>query len=565
MNQQRTPMTGPSPGSNRINVTSLLAGFALGAVLASLAWVQVVPEETATPDTAAAGNQQIVPLDPDQGIGPDGAADSVDDEGDGETRTTEVIQGGGGGGNQTAGDPGGAVDVGGGTGPGGGSGDGSGGPGFDGGGGEAAPGVSDNAIQFGATYVAEGLACDFLCEVRPAMEAVQNRVNSGDDDGEPGVHGRSIQIEFQNDGWDPTVGHGYIENLINQGVFAFAVSPSSEGLNSASEAGLFRDNQVPVVGADGLNNSQFIYTKTGEPNQWIWPVATATTTNVHIIMQDAYERAGDDLEPAIVFGNTYRFGVEGAYAFNAAYCRVTGGTMTGGGTCEGGETIEGYSPGETSCQPGSLYCGIEGNWSGGGQTTVVKDACDQHDCNFLLLLLEPATALNWMGDFQISPENLDHGMAGAQPLFTANFGDECGADCEGMVVWTGYKPASLFSQEDEVTQYTRELRNQKGDADIDNQFTMGGYIGMELLVEALEQAGRDLTRGKVVNALNSLALDTGLTAAGGLSWSAGNKYANNAAHGFAMTFNETQGNFTGFEQATDVVEDPWLGEDNQTP
>lgn len=534
MTSDRSSMRGPDASVSRVNTTSMLAGFALGAVLASFAWVQILPSD-------ANGGFDPSEFAVFQGNGPSPAPVDGEDDGGGTERRV-ITQGGGEGG---GGDATGGATVGGGGGGGEGS-EGSGGAGSG-----DTTGVSDSAIKLGATYVSGGLACDFLCEVRDAMEAVRNRVNRGG-----GVHGRQLQIDYKADDWDPTRGQTFIENLINDGVFAFAVSPSSEGLNAAARAGLFERNGVPVVGADGLNNSQFINVQTGEANPWIWPVATATTTNVHIIMKEAWDRSGGDLRPAIVFGNTYRFGVEGAYAFNQAYKRLSG------------NDIPGYSPGETGCQKGSRYCGIDGGWSGGAQDDNLKDACESGDpCNFILVLLEPSTALNWMANFGISPDGLEYGMAGAQPLFTTNFGDQCKEKCEGMVVWTGYNPASEFQQKPEVAEYSQALTAQKASADVDNQFSMGGYVGMQLLVEALEEAGKDLDRGKLIDALNSITLETGLTAASSLSWSADNKYANDAAHGFRMQWNDNQGTFAGFDRSTDyVTENPdWLGEDNQPP
>ncbi len=535
MNERAASMAGPPSGANRINMTSMLAGFALGAVLASLAWVQVVPGET-SPQAVDAGN--FVPVYPGEPV-PGG------EDGDGGPQVERRVVGSGGDA-ADGGDVGGGVDVDGGAGPGA-VGGGGGGPGGSG----SAPGVSDQAIRFGATYVSGGIAEGFLGEVRDAMEAVRNRVNKSG-----GVHGRQIEIDYKADDWVPDTGKRFIENLIKDGVFAFAVSPSSEGLNQASLANLFKDNGVPVVGADGLNNTQFL-------DPWIWPVATATTTNVHIIMKEAHERAekaGTELHPAIVFGNTYRFGVEGAYAFNQAYERLSD------------EDIPGYGDGETSCKPNSRYCGIPGDFSQGPQTGAVEDACkaqgeDLPKCNFLLLLLEPATAQNWMENFRMGPSDFSLGMAGAQPLFTTDFGNGCGKRCEGMVVWTGYNPPTgEFTQRDEVVRYTRDFKQQKNNADVHNQFSLGGYIGMELLVQALEEAGPDLTRKRLVEALNSTTLETGLTASPKLSWSSSKRYANAHAHGYEMTWNTAQGKFAGFvRKSGDYVEDPWIGQDNRPP
>jgi ABC-type branched-subunit amino acid transport system substrate-binding protein len=547
MTKSSASMAGPAPGSNRLNVTSILAGFALGAVVASLAWVRIVPADSA--NNGFDPNDFFVVGSGGSAVGSGGGrapAEVQAAEGPQQRVITEGED------SEAADVTGGGVNVGGDGAGGGASGGSSAGAGERSG---SATGVSANKIKLGATYVSDGLACAFLCEVRDAMEAVRSRVNS-----EGGIHGRQLDIAYKPDGWNPTTGARFLENLIVQDkVFAFAVSPSSEGLNAAARAGLFERHGVPVVGADGLNNSQFIDVKTGKANPWIWPVATATTTNVHIIMKDAWDRSGSTkdnvkLHPAIVFGNTYRFGVEGAYAFNQAYRELSG------------KDIPGYNT-ANNCQQGSRYCGIRGDWNGGGETATFEGACG---CNFVLVLLEPGTALNWMAKFS-PPDSVvgssGYGMAGAQPLFTTNFGDGCKKKCDGMVIWTGYNPPiGGFNQQQAVADYTRALTAQKASADVNNQFTLGGYIGMELLVKALEGAGKDLDRGKLVQVLNSLSLETGLTAAPKLSWSADQKYANNQAHGFRMTVSGTQGTFSGFERTNrGYVADPWLGQHNQPP
>ena len=527
--------------SGAFHVPSALSGFSVGAVITLLATVMVVdgdsPLNARNTDSAAGAGYEEVYDDPaDIAVGPEGATGGPTG---GRRRVTSGNGGTSGGGEadtgQGAGSSSGGVSFGG---------NGTGGGGNAGGSkgscdksGTNAPGVSDSSIKLGATVAEGGVAESFLGEVRQAMEAVRNRVNAAG-----GICGRKLEISYKNDDWDPGRGKAAIENLIVQEkVFALAVSPSSEGVNAASEAGTFEKYKVPVVGTDGLIRTQY-------SDPYIWPVATATTTTAHIIMKEAWDRGAR--EPAIVFENTYRFGVEGALAFNNAYKRLSGKNIPG--------FYDPTSGGSGACA--QRFCGIPASDQTAGYTTEVNSlnaSCGQ-TCDFMVLLLEPKTAQTWMGTPGAKrPTNLAKGMAAAQPLFTYAFGVQCGDTCDDLKVWTGYKPyIEQFRNDPAVAQYVKDLKAQKASADEFNQFTQGGYLGMQLLVEALERVGGRLSREALVETLDSMELDTGLSPP--LKWSKGNHFANPAAQAFSF---ESKNGFKGFRFYKGFVTDPWLGQD----
>jgi ABC-type branched-subunit amino acid transport system substrate-binding protein len=149
------------------------------------------------------------------------------------------------------------------------------------------------------------------------------------------------------------------------------------------------------------------------------------------------------------------------------------------------------------------------------------------------------------------------GMAGAQPLFTFNFGKNCGDKCAGMRLWTGYNPPiEQYANQPAVSTYGSDLATQSGSADKFNQFTEGGYVGMQLVVEALKRTGSNLTRARLRDTLDSMTLETGLTRT--LSWSPGRHYANASAQEFQVN---SKNGFTGWQFAHDYIADPWLGQD----
>ena len=564
-------MTVPTAQINtgNFNLASALSGFAIGAAATVLAFVAINPNGSSTPAASSTTAPQaadnggvLLPI----GGGGDGSS-AVTAPPVGQTRTlangtklttqsdgtvvatdksghTQVIgrtsptgSTGTTGTSGTAGVSGssGSTTSGGATGGASGSGAGAGGGGSSGAcgaGGATAPGVTADSIQLGTTVAESGIAKAFLGEARQGMEAYKNRVNSSG-----GICGRRLTIKYVDDGWEPGTGQTDLSNLINEDkVFAIAVGPSSEGVNAASNAKMFDQSGVPVVGTNGLEAQQY-------KDPYIWPVASATVTMLHVMMKNAWDQGARN--PAIVFDNQYKFGVEGAKAFEAAYERLSGGKKIPGSD-------------SSSCGSGSRYCGVSaGTGQYGNNVSIINNAC-KDTCDYLVLLLEPDTAEQWMatpGAPTVS-DKLQIGLA--QPLFTYDFGTTCGDKCNNMQVWTGYNPPlEQFAGNADVKQYVADLKAQNQSADVYNQFTEGSYLGMELLVDAMQKVGGNLTRDALKSTLDSMSLNSGL-AAGPESWSAGNHWAVAGAQGFQM---QSLNGFSGWRLKTSFTKDPWLGQD----
>jgi ABC-type branched-subunit amino acid transport system substrate-binding protein len=404
-------------------------------------------------------------------------------------------------------------------------------------GGATDTGVSATTIKLAATIVADGPGASFLGPVRTGMVAVVNRVNNAG-----GVCGRKLDVTLRNDSWQADLGQTYIKNFVEADkVFALAVVPSSEGLESSDD--YIREKGVPVVGTDGMLIKQY-------KNPWIWPVATSTISTMHVMADDAFKAGAKNF--AIVFDAKYHFGVEGAYAFDQAVKRRTG------------ADIPGFNP-QNSCQ--GRYCGIPPSQSSyAGQVQSFNNACQSGTaCDFIGYLLEPDTALNWFKEGPYRPTNKtgphanfnDGTIGGAQPLFTRPFAENCQAACDGMYVYTGYNPPiEDLANIPGVAQYVNDVRSQSASVDVTNQFVEGGYQGMTLLVKALEKVGPVLTRGNLKAALDSMSLDTGLSSP--LKWSAGNHFANTSAQAFEIQYKQS---FSGWRRVTGFNADPWVGQD----
>ena len=405
-------------------------------------------------------------------------------------------------------------------------------------GGATDTGVTATSVKLGATVAETGIATSFLGQARQGMEAYKNRVNA-----QGGVCGRTLSIKYVDDGWQSSAGQRNLENLINQDkVFALAVSPSSEGVNAASRAGTFAKAGIPVVGTNGLAASQY-------KDPYIWPVAAATVTLLHVMLQDAWDAGARN--PAIVFDKDYRFGVEGANAFEKAF------------EAKSGKTIPGHD--QTACGSGSRYCGITAEQSQGyvNEVAIVNNACKASGstpaCDYLVLLTEPGSALSWMKtNGAPTAQQFKAGIGAAQPLFTYSFGDSCGTNCNGMKVWTGYNPPlEQYANTPGVKQYVSDLKAQNSSADAYNQFTEGSYLGMQLLVDAMSRVGADLTRDELKKKLDETTLDTGLSAAAA-TWSSGQHWAIGGAQAFTM---QAEHGFSGWASSTPFKADPWLGHD----
>lgn len=546
----------PFSGASRL-LAIFVAGLLVGAVSIGYIAPTNLGSDGSTGTVAAPGADGVlIPLPNDAGTAA-GAADpgagggpGVDvgpGGGSGATGGGSGTTGGGSGTTGTGGNSGDGGNTGGGSGGNGGSG-GEGGDGSDGGGGGGSTrlscdrggnggatdrGVTQDSITLRTTVVESGVGSAFLADVKWGMEAVVRKVNS-----QGGICGRLLDTGYRDDGWKASDGRRYLNSFIEQGAFAIPVGPSSEGLNAAIEAGDFDRTRTPVVGTDGLVIAQYECTpeqtgcQAGVAQQWVWPVAAATVANARIIAKDAFDNGAEDF--SIVFDRNFRFGREAARAFNAEVKRLTG------------SNIPGFNE-QLTCQ--DAFCGIEaGSTSYSGQVNEWRD----HRGDFTALFMEPQTAQVWMGDNNTPPAS-QHDYGASQTLFTRRFAENCGNACNQMQVWTGFKPfLQQYQNDPAVRQYVNDVKAINNQADHDNQFVEGGYIGMKLLVEALEAVGPNLTRDRLKATLDKTRLSTGLTLADPLTYSPDNRYVATSMQRWTINH---PGTFSGWQDGP-VVKDP---------
>lgn len=398
-------------------------------------------------------------------------------------------------------------------------------------------GVSSAGIRLGATEVKTGIAKDFLADAKFGILAVVNEVNA---DG--GICGRQIAVDFENDEWRPDSGSRIINKWIGgKEHFGLLVNPSSEGLRGALDGGLIEQNEFPVIGADGMLIGQY-------RSDWVWPVATSTYSVMHIMAKDAYDRAtaylkraGESRKPtfAIVWENNYKFGQEGSTAFVESIKR-----LCGKGCIKSNVQISG------------------GSTSYANDVKSFKDPCesggrDFANCDFVAVLMEPATAAQWVSDHGLGdPSKPDErpavGVGAPQPLFVDSFIRNCGNPCAGMWVWTSFKPPIYpFDNDPAVKAYLSDLRAVSSTADASNPHVQGAYVGAKLFVEALEQLGPAPTRAGIRQVLDQMTFESGL--APPLKFTPDNHFAAVSAQAFEAIFNGSD--FNNWQHAKDFVVD----------
>lgn len=403
-------------------------------------------------------------------------------------------------------------------------------------------GITGDTIRLAATVVKTGIAKDFLADAQFGIEAVQRKVNAAG-----GICGRRLDITFDDDGWDPANGQRIIEKWIGEKkTFALVVNPSSEGLRGAIKGKLISQNEFPVVGADGMLIGQY-----REP--WVWPVATSTHSVMHIMVKDAFERAKTEIggrKPrfAIVWESNYRFGVEGHRAF-------VGAVQRGGGEIVADTELHGATSGGGAISYGPQASDFVGKCKADGKEFA--------GCDFVAMLLEPATAAQWVNDNGLGSgdprQRPPLGIGAPQPLFVTSFIRDCGAPCTGLRVWTSFEPPTPpFDKDPKVAEYLSDLRAVSNSADASNPHVQGAYVGTQLLVEALKRLEAEPTRQGLRKILDRMSFDSGLAPT--LTFSEENHFAAVSAQAFEAVFNVNDFNSwrwvdRGFVTDTEVAQD----------
>jgi ABC-type branched-subunit amino acid transport system substrate-binding protein len=404
-------------------------------------------------------------------------------------------------------------------------------------GGHTAPGVSAADIHVATTTVTSGVGAGFLRQAEEGMRAALKQVNNSG-----GVCGRRISLETLNSGWDGPTGKRDIDNWIHaNNVFALVGQPDSEGLHDAITGGSIDRAGIPVVGTDGLLADQYF-------SPWVFPVAASTVSNMHIVADYAVNHL-QAKSFGIVYDKAYKFGAEGAAAFDREINRLTGKHIPGHDATQGCSSAD------------KAFCAIDSNnQSYNTEINNFDAACKP--CDAVVMLLEPAPMETWMKGEKDSGTRWYKTLFGGEPLFDDNLGGACDT-CGGMIVWTGYHPAiQPFDAEPAVSAYQQALKAQCPSCDPHNEFTEGAYIGMKMFVagvQAVAAAGQPLTRANLRSALETITFTSGLTSAPLHYGKSLPHLANTQMAAYSDNFS---GSFNGWSYlGTSFVRDPAVGQD----
>jgi ABC-type branched-subunit amino acid transport system substrate-binding protein len=250
------------------------------------------------------------------------------------------------------------------------------------------------------------------------------------------------------------------------------------------DSGEIDSAKFPVIGSDGMLQDQYTH-------PWVWPVATSTSSVMHIMAANAKARGATKF--GIVYDQHYRFGQEGFDAFRGEVERG-GGRITSKQPIDSGGGNSGYN---AQARQFVQDCGGD-SWS---------------NCDFVAMLLEPATAQQWVagGGLGNGQQKPGVGIGVPQPLFVNSFARACGGMCDGMWAWTSFKPPiSPFDGEQSVATYKGDLAAVNSGADANNPHVEGAYVGMLLVVDSLTKLGPNPTRDGIRQVLDAETLDVGL-------------------------------------------------------
>lgn len=296
---------------------------------------------------------------------------------------------------------------------------------------------------------------------RSAAQATKAYIDQVNADG--GVHGRRIELILRDDGLDPARGRRAIEEMLNQGVFAFVgfTAPLTEpSINPTLE-----QNEIPLVGAFGISASDWGYMFNGFYESFGWTSArfladqgVETPGLIYISRQD------DETDARIDEAWKRAFASKGV-------------TLDDDNIHAVDVTKANYDDVVTSLRLNQ----VDGIVTSIDQTAVIRLQQSLNRASY-----HPIHAASQLAD---DPKVL---------------GDpDVGASLEGTYVYSEFH--FLGEQTGQVPTYEQAVRDAfGGDAEL-NWAGKNNWVSTRLFVQALEAAGPDPTRADLMAALNAFS------------------------------------------------------------
>jgi len=362
--------------------------------------------------------------------------------------------------------------------------------------GNSSDGVTPDRIEVVTGRRTTGFGSSFLGTAHLGVKAVLDRVNRSG-----GICGRLLQLRI-------------VDDVSSQTESFAVVAPMPDArLDQLDEAG------VPMVGGAGLSGAQY-------SSVWSWPVGPSTAGTVRSMAQHAFEAGARTF--GIVYDQQHAVFLEGAKAYREYVRELPGGVL---------KADVGIAPDKPSYNM---------------EAQTFNELCGPDECDFVAVLLAPETALTYINSQVERLDGRKRGFGrvltgGAPLLFTERFARDCGRHCDGMLLWTGYTPPVGQNTGDaDVARYVQEVKAADPGIDVNNPFLQGAYLGTELFVQAVRDAGGNLTRSRLQRALDDLTFRSGLVT--DLQWGPtvpSGRVANTAVR--AVRVKTALGSFVGFE------------------
>lgn len=293
---------------------------------------------------------------------------------------------------------------------------------------------------------------------------------------------------------------------------AMLFTPQNSYLDEFIENGTAARLGIPIVGTDGLTETQF-----GSP--LVWPVGLPVASLTRIAVDHAYRQLGAR-SFALVHDDT-RSGQAAASAFPAYIASLPGASV---------RVVHSVQ------EP----------------TERFNDACGNDACDVVVWAMDPGWMNAWINAKpargRLQTAALLYGDFHA--LISQCRGSAADNQCANLHAWIGFTPpvAGFLGNPD-----VRAYRGTAGSVNAwdEDALVEGAYVGAKLLLEAIHRTGPEPTRAGLQRTLQEMRYESALTAP--LAWDSPGRVANHAARAVRMDRYNWVGAGTGW------VNDPTPG------
>jgi len=321
----------------------------------------------------------------------------------------------------------------------------------------AEKGVTADTILVGQTGVFSGPIAEPALAYRAGMQIHIDEINA-----RGGVHGRKIKLQSYDDKFDPKIAAANTKKLIEEDKVFAMVGYIGTGAVVASMP-LINENRIPIVGAlsgdEGLRdpkNKMLFHTRGGygtETDKMVEQMATTGVKNIAVVYQDdAFGKAGLKAAQAAFARRNLKPVIEAPLDMTKL------------------DALDGMVATVAKTQPGGIIMVTAGKASSAFIRAYLKSG------------QKP-----WF--FGVS-------VLSAKALFST-----LGEDARGIVI-AQVVPSPSSGRYAIAREFTAAAQKAKSSDVTFN--SMEGYITAKVFVEALRRAGRDLTRERLISAIESM-------------------------------------------------------------